>query len=502
MKHNITNILLLIGIFSLPTNGYSQRRSFKNANSKATSKKSVGLVTPNSTIICSNPGDPNCIGPNNNSPIPAFSCPTGQIKGANNYCVCEDENYIVSPDDKTKCILKNSDTALALKKECGNVLIKAVHAQCKDSYLYNGKGGGNNSEFKCYDPTELYSLFNTSTLKVYKDNKTYLYDEVCNIYTEDLMKSIAVDYEVTGANSIACKRARAIANASSECFALVLSTGKAQGAVDSIKSYLNNTCGVAGINQQYQKLFGEVPAGITFPTNIPGLYTSAGKTSLANGIEYMGKLLDGKITDKTDTWEREITVINNSYLNQVSAMCGQEYAVSMHNEDIQIVSEKSSIQRMIDEKGALAGASEWASNQVAVFVGDNRVNKIKREGIVGGLSDKEVGADGSKAYDITETLSSSNLERKIKESIKENLKKETSNIPYALFTFKQTDGSDTKEYYTIIKTSNWSNTGDKKCDYESINYTEDLNLPNSLLTKMIGKTEKTDLNIKGTVKGE
>ncbi|MDE6223913.1 MAG: hypothetical protein K2M23_00370, partial [Alphaproteobacteria bacterium] len=168
------------------------------------------------------------------------------------------------------------------------------------------------------------------------------------------------------------------------------------------------------------------------------------------------------------------------------------------NEDIQIVSEKSSIQRMIDEKGALAGASEWASNQVAVFVGDNRVNKIKREGIVGGIKDEEVGADGSKAYDITGATSTS----AIKKEIEENLKKETSNIPYALFTFKQTDGSDTKEYYTIIKTSNWSNTGDKKCDYESINYTEDLNLPNSLLTKMIGKTEKTDLNIKGTVKGE
>lgn len=500
MKHNITNILLLIGIFSLPTNGYSQRRSFKNANSKATSKKSVGLVTPNSTIVCSNPGDPNCIGPNNNSPIPAFSCPTGQIKGANNYCVCEDENYIVSPDDKTKCILKNSDTALALKKECGNVLIKAVHAQCKDSYLYNGKGGGNNSEFKCYDPTELYSLFNTSTLKVYKDNKTYLYDEVCNIYTEDLMKSIAVDYEVTGANSIACKRARAIANASSECFALVLSTGKAQGAVDSIKSYLNNTCGVAGINQQYQKLFGEVPAGITFPTNIPGLYTSAGKTSLANGIEYMGKLLDGKITDKTDTWEREITVINNSYLNQVSAMCGQEYAVSMHNEDIQIVSEKSSIQRMIDEKGALAGASEWASNQVAVFVGDNRVNKIKREGIVGGIKDEDVKASNTETIPLG-TISNNDLKKKVETQLKEKLKENKKEpISYVLFTFTMKDGDTENDYFRIVKTT-YNSIGDNY-NYETIDFDKNLNLPASVLSDTVGKQEKKDIEVKGTVKGE
>ncbi|MGN0929769.1 MAG: hypothetical protein ACI4N3_03965 [Alphaproteobacteria bacterium] len=497
MKHNITNILLLIGIFSLPTSGYSQRRALKNANSKATSKKSVGLVTPNSTIICSNPGDPNCIGPNKDNPIPAFGCPTGQKKGANNYCVCEDENYIVNPDDKTQCILKNSSVATALKKECGNVLIKAVQAQCKDSYLYNGKGGTNNDEFKCYDPTELYSLFNTSTLKIYKDNKTYYYDEVCNIYTEDLMKSIATDYEVTGANSIACKRARAIANASSECFALVLSTGKATGAVDSIKSQLNNTCGLAGINQQYQKLFGEVPAGITFPTNIPSLYTSAGKITLANGIDLIGKLADGKITDKTDTWEREITVINNSYLNQVSAMCGQEYAVSMHNEDIQIVDGKSSIQRLIDEKGSIAGASEWATNQVAVFMGENTVNKIRREGIFGGTSDEEMNAKGSKVYPLGEISSA-----KIQDKIENSLKGETKSIPYALFTFKMKDGDDTKEYYTVVKVSEWSDKGAIKCKYESVKYTKELSLPSSLLEEMIGKTEKTDPKLEGTVKGE
>lgn len=491
-------ILLIIGIFSVPTISYSQRtRALKNANSKATSKKSIGLVSNPTTIVCNNPGDPNCIGPNANMPLAAFDCPNGQKRGSNNNCVCEDENYVVNPDDKSKCIIKTSDIALALKKECGNVLIKAVQAQCKESYLYNGRGGADNNEFKCYDPAELYSLFNTSTLKIYRDNKVYNYDDVCNIYTEGLMKSIAVDYETTGANSIACKRARAIANASSECFAMVLSTGKALGATDSIRSYLNNLCGIAGINQQYQKLFGEVPAGVIFPNEIPGLYISAGKISLANGIEGFGKILDGKITDKTDTWEREITVINNSYLNQVSAMCGQEYAVQMHNEDIQIVSDKSSLQRLIDEKGSIAGATEWASNQAAVFVGENRVNKIKREGIFGGISDKDVGASGSKSYDLENLgeISSSKLEKEIEKTLK---KEEIATIPYALFTFKTKEDSETKDYYTIVKIEESSGNQYK---YQSVKYTKDLNLPNSLLQDMIGKTE-TNLEINGTVKGE
>lgn len=497
MKYYITNILLTLGILSLPNNTYSQRatRSVKSAQIKATSKKSVGLVTSGAKRTCSNPGDPNCIGPNQNTTLSAFSCPTGQIKGPNNYCICEDADYIVNPDDKTKCIQKTSPVGTALKKECGNVLIKAVQGQCKESYLHNGKGGENNDEYKCYDAAELYSLFDTSTLKVYTNGQSYNYDEVCYSYTEDLLKSIATDYDTTGPNSIACKRARAIANSSSECFALVLSTGKALGATKAIKSNLENTCGLKGINSQYQKLFGEIPAGINFPINIPNLYINAGKSSVANGVDLFGKFLDGKITDKTDTWEREITVINNSYLNQVSAMCGQEYAVSMHNEDIQIVDEKSSLQRMIDEKGAIAGASEWAGNQASVFVGESRVNQIRREGVIGGIKDEEVKTSNTKAISL-ENISS---DRKFKDKVEEYLSSQDEPTSYILFTFTMNDGDKENNYFRIVKTT-YNSIGDNKYEYETIDFNKELNLPANVLSETVGKQEKTDLTLNGKVK--
>ena len=497
MKYYITNILLTIGICSIPNISFSARttRSLKNAQIKSVSKKSVGLVSSGAKITCSNPGDPNCIGPNQNTNLTAFECPAGQTKGANNYCICENSDYIVDPNDSTKCILQTSSVGTALKKECGNILIRAVKAQCQESYLHNGMGGNNDEEYKCYDPDELYALFNTKNLKVYIDGKQYDYDAVCNTYTENLMKSIATDYETTGENSIACKRARTIANASSECFAMVLSAGKATGATEAIRGNLEKTCGTRGLNQQYQKLFGDIPAGIIFPTNIPSLYVNAGKNSLANGLDMIGKYLDGKITDKTDTWEREITVINNSYLNQVSAMCGQEYAVSMHNEDIQILDEKSSLQRMIDEKGSLAGATEWVSNQASVILGENRINKIKREGVLGGIDDTDVGMNGSKIYKLTRNISSTNG---LRDAITEELKEENTTIPYALFTFK---APDEKEYYRIIKLTH-NDIGDNKYTYETISFESIKNqkLPNDLLTEMIGKNE-SDIEItNGTVK--
>lgn len=456
------------------TDSYSQRRerAVKNVSIKSTSKKnSVGLITPNTTIICKNPGDPNCIGPNDNAPIPPFACPTGQKKDANNNCVCEDSNLIVNPENKTQCIAKTSDNIVAIKKECGNVLIKAVQAQCENSYTHNGYGGYNDSEYKCYDPNELFALFDTSNLNLYVNGKAYKYDEVCYTYTEDLLTSIAKDYEITGANSIACKKARAIANASSECFALVLATGKATGATNAIKGDLQKTCGVAGLNQQYEKLYGtSAPSGIDFPTNIPDLYVSAGKIGVADGLELVGKLMDGKITDKTDTWERDITKINNSYLNQVSIHCGNTYTASLHNEDIQLLDEKSSLQRSIDENGAIKGSQVWALNQASVIVGENTINKVKREGFFGTTEDSEIVYSDIPVYEISR-FDNDNLSKTIKDN-------DPKSGRYLFIT---------NDEYRIIDIEN--NTNDYK--YTTINYDDTLTLSNESLKAMLNKKENT-----------
>lgn len=479
---NINKIALISVLLTLPNISFSARRerAMKQASAKAVDKKnSIGLVT-SKTIIkkCANPGDLNCLN-SGKTDIGPFSCPSGQKKDSKNNCICEDNNLVVNPDDKTKCIAKNTNTIIALKKECGNVLIKAVSAGCEDSFAHNGKGGDNNDEYKCYDANELFALFDTSKLHIFTNGKSYKYDDVCYSYTEDFMKSIATEYEITGSNSIACKKARAVANASSECFALVISTGKAAGATNAIRGDLNNTCGVGGINAQYEKLFGtNAPSNIQFPSNLPDLYVNAGKSGVANGVDLVGKWLDGKITDKTDEWERDITKINNTYLNQVSINCGSEYSATLHDENIQLLSEKSSLQRSIDESGSIKGASDWAMNQASVFMGENTINKIKREGIVGGTKDADV-----KVGDNIQTLELDDDEIT------------TDTIKNIIVSKKPATGRyiiiSTSKNYRFIDLTN--NTNDYS--YSTVNYNEDMNLPASVLKLMLNGNESTSVSI-------
>ena len=69
------------------------------------------------TIIkkCANPGDLNCLN-SGKTDIGPFSCPTGQKKDSKNNCICEDNNLVVNPDDKTKCIAKNTNTIIVYKE--------------------------------------------------------------------------------------------------------------------------------------------------------------------------------------------------------------------------------------------------------------------------------------------------------------------------------------------------------------------------------------------------
>lgn len=477
-------IMGIISCFSFSAHARRNReRAVRGSSIKAVDRNlSVGLQTKSSTIICAYPGDPTCIG------TQIFSCPPEQQKDSDDNCVCIDPTMTIDPTDKTKCILKKSEVIVTIRRNCGNTLIKAVSSACNESHTNGGMGGYNNEEYKCYDPNELYALFDTRDLYIFADGQSYEYDNVCSAYTEDFMKSIATDYEVSGANSPACKIQRAIADATSECFALVLSTGKATGATQAIRGNLKNTCGAPGILQKYEKLFGvPPPSGIHFPTNLPELFISAGRTSMADGLELVGKALDGRLTDKTDSWERDITVIANTQLSKVATHCGQEYATTTHNEDIQLTSDKSSLQRLRDEKGLLAGSQEWALNQASVFIGENQVNKLKREGIIGGITDEEV------AMGKMDVITVENFTPKI---IKEKLEEEDKLSATYLFITERSGADDNdntskgKDQFKIIEA---------KIDGATINLTyrpydgmSENSIPIDAYKAMMNRQENTD----------
>ncbi len=317
-------------------------------------------------------------------------------------CECLDaENYVINTSNPTECFQKTDPIIIAQKKACGSVFLNAVNQICDLSSKNNGLS--DDGSIKCYDANDLFLKFDTSGLIVYIDGAQYLYDKACYIYTEDFAKIAAGDYSIVGLNSPNCKLKRVVAEASNECFQTVLASGKTIGATKSISADLQRICGYTGLHLKWSKLFGEDrdSSKVDFPRNIPDLYLNAGKLSAADGVELVGNLLDGKLTDKSNTWERDITQILNSHLNDVGAACGKEYEISKHDTNIQISDEKSSLGRAVEEKGSLKGAQDWAMMQASVFIGEDKANSIKKKGAFGSDSsvDSSVGIVKVKDFD-------------------------------------------------------------------------------------------------------
>ncbi len=477
MRINKVLLLTFITISIFDTKSvYSQKTPKRSKITKASNYSSSSGLRVNTTIKCAKPGDPACIG----SQSSAFlSCgANAQKNSTSTACECIDPvNYIINVNNPNECIQKTDSFAVAQKKSCGQILINAIAKECEQSRF--NQGIGNNGTLKCYDANDLFLNFDTSEIKVYIEGVSYDYDKVCYMFTEDLTKSIAEDYAITGPNSLNCKLKRAIAEASNECFQAVLSTGKATKAVESIELKLQNMCGIAGLRSKWNKLYGDESSdGVIFPTDIPQNYINAGKLSAAHGSELIGNFLDGKMTDKSNTWELEITMLLNSHLKEVGLACGQEYAVSEHNTNIQLTNEKSSLQRAIDEHGALKGGQIWALNQASTIVGENTTNKIIREGVFGGTKDKDNNSDKIEIIELndTETISEDKIDTKLKEII--------NNIPsgttrYLILTQKD---------YKFLDTTKETNDAEE-ITYTTINYKDDMEISGQTLKKMLNKTE-------------
>ncbi len=393
-------------------------------------------------------------------------------------CECIDPiNYIISATNPNECISKNDNYAITQRKQCGNALINAIEKECSESRFNQGLGQDGN--LKCFDANDLFLRFDTSNIKVYIEGIAYEYDKICYMFTEELTKAISEDYAIIGPNSPNCKLKKAIAEASNECFQIVLSTGKAFNAIDSLEKTLQNTCGAIGIRSKWVKLYGdEDTSGIIFPTKIPEAYINAGKLTAANGIELTGNLLDGKITDRSNTWERDITMLLNSHLKEVGLACGQEYAISEHNTNIQLSNEKSSLQNAIDTYGSIKGSQIWTMNQASVIIGENKTNELIRNGILENSSNKEEESNKIEIIDNIETIN--------EYEIGQNLQKIISTIPSGTNRYIIFSNSE----YKFIDIKKETNASDK-IEYSTIEYTDEMNIPSSILKKMINKTEST-----------
>ena len=414
-----------------------------------------------------------------------------QKNSAGTACECTDpENYIVNAEKTTECIQKTTTNAIAQRKACGQAFIKEVENKCSQAIFNNGIG---DDDIKCYDANDLYLKIDTSNTIVYINGMPYEYDKICYAFTEDWAKSASDDYQVTGEKSPACKRARAIAEGSSACFQAVLSAGKATGAVDAIKDKLEGMCGVSGLRSRYAQMFGteEVDKkAITFPTDLPKRYINAGKLSPAQGVEIVSNYLDGKITDKSNEWERDITKIVNSDLSLVKTACGEAFSAQMHDENIKLSTEKSSLARAIDESGSAKGAQNWALGQLSVVIGENRTNKFAREGFIGGVKDEDDTGSSVKSFTVDE-IRDNNVETFIqnnKDTIKSSIT--SGDKTYHVFT--------TDDKYAIFEFSRSGSGSDKKIEWSRVDYNKDMKLPSSALKEMLGKTEETS-SITGSI---
>ncbi|MCR5506354.1 MAG: hypothetical protein K6F04_00730 [bacterium] len=411
----------------------------------------------------------------NKSAISNSSVVCGQnavLNSSKTACECSDAtNYVINTLNPTECLQKTDPVIIAQKKSCGNVLLNAVNRICETSFANNGMS--DDGTIKCYDANDLFLKFDTSSLIVYVNGTQYSYDKACYVYTEDLMKSIADDYAITGVNSPNCKLKRVVAEASNECFQAVLSAGKAYGATNAISSDLQKLCGYTGLHAKWAQLFGNDDSSkVKFPTNIPDLYLQAGKLSSADGVALVGNILDGKMTDKSNTWELNITQILNSHLNDVGIACGKEYEISMHNTNLQLSNDKSSLQRAVDEKGALKGAQDWAMMQASVVIGEDKANEVVKGGILGINKDKS----------DKETVSSTTVVLPV-----ENF----DNLSPYYDTLKR-DGRfvlTTSLKYAIIDVVKNTARGDE-LDFTGVSYSDDIELSNDALKAIIGKEQE------------
>ncbi len=466
-----TKFSLLACFFSVAFTDISFCREVRRSSkiSKASNYKDSAGLRVNKSLLASSS--------NSN----ALKCGQNAQPNANgSECECLDPvNYVKNALNPIECFQKTDPTVIAQKKACGNVFLNAVNNVCRDAFSNNGLS--EDKSLKCYDANDLFLKFDTSSLIVYINGVQYEYDKVCYLYTEDLAKSVAEDFSITGINSPNCKLKRVVAEASNECFQAVLAAGKAYGATRNISSDLQNICGYTGLHAKWAQLFGEDDSSrVKFPKNIPDLYLHAGKIGAADGSALIGNFLDGKITDKTNTWERDITQILNSHLSDVGAACGKEYAISEHKIDMQILDEKSSLQRQISEKGALKGGQDWAMTQASVFIGEDKANKVIKKGIFG--SDEEKDDASAPGIDVVDGLESLNVDD------------DNPDEKLGLIT-KDHDGRYllvAKGAYAIIDVK----VGTSKVDVEQVKHTVDVVLPRTYLNKIVAEKleEATDVN--------
>ena len=417
-------------------------------------------------------------------------------------CECIDPtNYVINAANPNECIQKTTTAAIAQEKACGQAYIKAVENKCSNAIFNNGIGDDN---LKCYSSNDLYLKLDTSNVIVIVDGTTFPYDKVCYTYSEKFANEASIDYQVEGENSPNCRRARAIATGSTACYQAVLAAGRATGAVDSIREKLESLCGASGLKATYAQLFGTDDAekkGITFPSDLPNRYINTGKLSPAHGIELVGNYLDGKITDKSNEWERQILDVLNVDLALVGSYCGKEFEVARHDTSFQLSNEKSSLARAVDEGGSIKGASNWALGQLSTVLGENRVNKFKREGIVGGIKDEEDTNKSINTYAMTDDkeLTSDNIAnffRNDSGKLKEVAITITADGKPAYHVFTR------KDSYVIVKFTKDS-TDNNKIAYEKIKYEDvkkETSLPASVLSEMVGRTEvEESKEIRGTL---
>lgn len=457
---------------------------FKNNNSNKSGK-----------ITCSNPGDPACLGtdepfkPGSKKPKPRTPTPS-RNPGNTPPNKKGGSPPSTPPGSNTKI---PASCPIVLKKACGMALMRKVDLLCSDSELNGGIAYKGDTKVKCYDPTDLLVKFDTSEIVVEVDKQiadTYLpnrnkekpiyYNDICESCSNDLFASIADNYAITGENSLNCKKARVIAAGANECFQITLAAGKAYGVGSAIESKLQAACGASGLYARWNSMFGEQKGLMKFDGDMPFKFIHVGDIGASDSVKLTGNFLDGKYTNKSNTWERELLELANTYNNQVSGFCGKDYTVSMHNTNIDIINEKSSLERMVDEQGSLKGATTWGLNQASVFFGENTTNKIAKEGILGKNKEEKKKEGVVVPIKIEEIKIENFKEEKFKEGIKNILAGKMVGF-YLLHDDKN---------FRIVEIK--KNSGDDKLSYSTKDYDDSMDISNDGLKFMIKKTEKTD----------
>lgn len=258
------------------------------------------------------------------------------------------------------------------ERECTNLVVQALKKQCS---------GGK----KCKNATETYAILQFDDLNLASSSTVSIpstYRETyCANFLETAVNKLWNSYDsVANLNEENCNVALARSLAAEACYRELL----ADKNTETKSTRGTDACSTAEVKKYYTQLTGETnaPSSAT-GDDLQSIFSKVGKMSWKNITARIGRFADLNFSSNTDEYPRELVQLVNSLKSQGNVMCGPDRYTELYDTNFALSQTTSSIEKAVQEKGILKGTFDWGLDQAGIILGEDRIDNIKQNGILG-----------------------------------------------------------------------------------------------------------------------